>query len=75
MKKWFIGMITMSVLASSVLIADPKMNKAHKAKVKDGAKVNCTYCHNSPGNIPKKRGQDIKALYKTKTCAGQGCHK
>ena len=75
MKRYIAAIISITVLVGSFLAADPKMNKAHKGMTKDGVKVNCNYCHKSPGNIPKKKGQDIKALYKTKTCAGEGCHK
>jgi hypothetical protein len=67
--------LSISVLVSSFLAADPKMNKAHRGKIKGGVAVNCNYCHKSPGNLPKKKGQYLKTLYKTKTCVGEGCHK
>lgn len=72
--KYVIGIVSVTILASSLLSADPKMNKVHRGMMRDGVKVNCNYCHKTPGNLPKKKGQDINALYKSKTCAGEGCH-
>ena len=77
MKRLIPGLLMTAFFVSSLVFANGKINKKHLNKTgKDGAKINCVYCHKSPGaNIPKKKGQDINALYKTPYCSGQGCHK
>ena len=76
MRKTVLGVIAVILFASSVLLANGKINKVHLSKTgKDDAAVNCVYCHKTPGaNLPKKKGQDLNALYKTPYCAGHGCH-
>ena len=74
MKKIIITIIFIILFISAVLGANSTMNKAHlKMAGKDGAKINCVYCHKE-AKIPKKKGQDLEALCKTPHCAGKGCH-
>ncbi len=74
MKKRIIAIIFIAFFISAFIGANGLTNKAHlKLKGKDDAKINCVYCHNT-AKIPKKKGQDLDALYKTPYCAGKGCH-
>ena len=66
--------ILIAFFISAAIGANGQWNKAHlKMKGKDDAKINCVYCHKD-AKIPKKKGQDLEALYKTPWCAGKGCH-
>ena len=38
-------------------------------------RTKCADCHNDTTKLEKKKGADYKALLKTPSCAGQGCHK
>ena len=74
MKKAITAIVFITFFISAVLAANGAMNKAHlKMKGKDDAKINCVYCH-VKAKIPKKKGQNLDALYKTPYCAGKGCH-
>lgn len=74
MKKRTIAITFIAFFIGVFIGANPLMNKSHlKLKGKDGAKINCVYCHTT-AKIPKKKGQDLDALYKTPYCAGKGCH-
>jgi hypothetical protein len=74
MKKLLVAILFITMFASAVISANAPLNKTHlKMKGKGDAKINCVYCHNTAA-IPKKKGQDKEALYKTPHCAGKGCH-
>ena len=68
------------LMISTVSFSNTVIFGKHKDKEKDGAKVNCIYCHNTV-KIEKKKGQlqDKKLngtkLAMLKTCNGAGCHK
>jgi hypothetical protein len=74
MKKILVGIIFTIMLASSAVMANAKNNKAHLKLSKDNVKINCAYCHTTT-KIPKKKGQDLSALYKGTSCSGTDCHK
>ena len=75
MKKVFTGIIITMMMTGAVALANPKINKAHKGKTgKDGAKINCNYCHKTAA-IPKTKGQDAAKIQKGASCATAGCHK
>ena len=75
MKKIFVGTVLALMFAAGTLSANGKINKAHLGLTgKDGAKVNCVYCHTTQ-KVAKKKGQDKAALYKNAGCAGAKCHK
>jgi len=74
MKKILAAFVLVSMFAGSLLMANVAVNKQHKTlKGKDGAKVNCAYCH-TKAKIPKKKGNDINALKKGEYCSQKGCH-
>ncbi len=62
--------------ASVALFANAKLLKQHK-EVKGAAKkiATCNDCHNTKTKLEKKKGKNFKALYKTNSCNGAGCHK
>jgi hypothetical protein len=73
MKKAFLGIVLVAMFVSTALFASVPINKKHKGKELNGAKVNCVYCHKTAG-IAKEGGQDNKALQKKATCKSAGCH-
>ncbi len=61
-------------LLSTALYAGKPLNKQHKGLTgKDGAKVNCVYCHKTAGN-PKTEGNDLEQLKKGPYCNSKDCH-
>ncbi len=77
MRKFYLFSVVMAMVmafAVSNVIANPKINKQHAGKKKDGKNVNCAYCHTA-NKIAKKKGQNVKALEKAPACLGPGCHK
>ena len=75
MKKAIFGAAIATMFVSSLLFASTDLNKQHKGqKGKDGAKVNCTYCHKKAG-APKTKGNDLAKAKKGEYCAIDGCHK
>ena len=75
MKKTIFGVAIATLFVSSLLMASVPVNKQHKGLTgKDGAKVNCTYCHKKAAS-PKTKGNDLAKLKKGAYCAIDGCHK
>lgn len=76
MKRFSLAAFAITIFVCSVLFAGVPLNKKHKdLKGKDGAKVNCAYCHNADkANNPKKKGTDLAKLKKGPYCAIKGCH-
>ena len=72
MKKIVFGLAIATMFVSSILFADVNLNKKHKGMEKDGAKVNCAYCHTKAGN--PKEGKDYAKYRDGKFCKGSGCH-
>lgn len=74
MQKVILGIFIAIMAAGGNLAADGKNNKAHlKLTGPNNEKINCVYCHTTL-KIPKKKGADLNALYKTPGCAGAKCH-
>ncbi len=72
MKKILVYTIVFAISVSTMIFANTTINKAHSGLTKDGANVNCSYCHTTAG-IPKQAGN--KAQTNTNTfCLGSGCH-
>jgi hypothetical protein len=72
MKKIMISAFVFAVFGSSIIFANTTINKEHSGLTKDGANVNCSYCHTTAG-IPKQAGN--KAQSNTNTfCLGSECH-
>lgn len=64
-----------ALMVSPMVFGSMDLNKKHADKTgKDGAKVNCAYCHTTAG-IKKEKGLDMAALQKGDSCAMAGCHK
>jgi len=76
MKKLFMATILgIFVLTGMSVMANSKLMMSHK-KIKGAIQIaKCTDCHNAVTKIEKKKGQDYKAVLKTPSCAGAGCHK
>jgi len=72
MKKIIFGLAIATMFVSTVLFADVTLNKKHKGLEKDGAKINCVYCHKKAGN--PKEGKDYAKYKSGKFCKGSGCH-
>jgi len=73
MKKLIAGIALSAMFIGAVALASVDINKTHKGKSADGAKVNCVYCHKTAG-MPKAKG-DVNAAKKNAACAKSGCHK
>jgi hypothetical protein len=74
MKRAILPVIFVSIFIATMLSANGKTNKSHLSmKGKDGAKINCVYCHKT-AKIPKKKGQDVKKYESSPFCGGKGCH-
>jgi hypothetical protein len=73
MKKLVLGLVMASMFIGTVVLGSASLNGPHKGKTgKDGATINCAYCHVKAGN--PKAGKDY-AKYKTGPfCKGSGCH-
>jgi cytochrome c553 len=73
MKKLVLGLVMASMFIGTVVLGSASLNAPHKGlKGKDGATINCAYCHTAAGN--PKAGKDY-AKYKTGPfCKGSGCH-
>ncbi len=63
------------ILSAITIMANTKLMTAHKAYKGARAITKCGDCHNNTTKLEKKKGQNYKALFKTASCAGQGCHK
>ena len=58
------------------LYSNVKILQQHKAITDTSKKISsCNDCHNTTTKLEKKKGANYKALYKTASCAGKGCHK
>ncbi|HRZ27823.1 MAG TPA: hypothetical protein P5346_15790 [Spirochaetota bacterium] len=76
MKKVTIALVCgMFVFTAAALFANAKLQTAHKGYKGFKAITKCADCHNDTTKLEKKKGADYKALLKTPSCAGQGCHK
>ena len=74
MKNAILAGVSAMFLVSGLAFGNVTLNKQHKGKTGlDGDKINCVYCHKK-AEIPKKKGQDMAKLKKTKFCKGSGCH-
>lgn len=66
--------------ASAVSFSNIVISGKHKDKIKDGKKVDCSYCHFTGAKIPQKKGMFKDNLVngvsraKIKECAGKECH-
>ncbi len=75
MKKLLVSaVVVVSMMAGSVVLANPAIQGKHTGKKKGEAAVNCVYCHDT-AKIEKKAGQDKAALQKGASCTGSDCHK
>lgn len=72
MKKLFFVAAMSTMFIASLAFSSASLNKAHKGKTKDGAKITCAYCHKTAA-MPKET-KDYKKHQKNKFCAGSGCH-
>lgn len=72
--------VILMLVISTAGFSNVAINGKHKSLVKDGKKVDCTYCHTGQ-KIEKKKGQmankkfNGKGLSQMKACAGKDCHK
>jgi cytochrome c553 len=73
-KKLLFALATASMFLATALVADVPLNKKHKGQVgRDGAKVNCAYCHEKAGT--PKEGKDYVKHRTGPYCLIEGCHK
>jgi len=61
------------VFASSMALANPIIQKKHRGLKKNGAMINCGYCH-TKNNIAKQKGYPIGKVNVNPSCKGSGCH-
>jgi len=73
MKKMLLVASIASLFISALAFSSPTLVKTHKGMNKDGAAVDCAYCHKTSA-IPKE-GKDFAKYQKNATCAGPACHK
>jgi hypothetical protein len=67
----FAGAVVFSTLS---LVANVDIFKKHK-DLNGAVKIkSCNDCHNATTKLEKKKGQNYKALWKTRSCTGKGCH-
>jgi hypothetical protein len=72
MKKVLFLMVLTTLIGIPMIFANTAINKQHSGLAKDGAKVNCAYCHTTAG-IQKEAGN--KAQMNTNAfCMGSECH-
>ncbi len=62
------------LFTAASLMANVKLQNAHKAYKGAITITKCADCHNDKTKLEKKKGQNFKHLYKTPSCAGKGCH-
>ena len=73
-KMLVVALMLLTLFVSATLMATVPIGKKHKGLTHPGGdKVNCAYCH-TKHKIEKKKGQDLDALKKKPSCAGEGCH-
>lgn len=72
MKKFIFVAAISTLFISALAFSSAPLNKAHKGQEKDGAKINCAYCHKKAGIA--KESKDYDKHKKGKFCAGSGCH-
>jgi hypothetical protein len=76
MKKIFVAIVLGALFACSLGFGNPAINGKHSGKKgKDGASVNCMYCHDAAkGAVPKAKGGDLAKLKAGPFCKIAGCH-
>lgn len=80
MKKVIIILAVVS-FSSAALFSNPVIMGKHKDMVRDGKKVDCSYCHFTGIKIKQEKGQvkdgklNGKKFSKVTGCDGKGCHK
>jgi len=72
MKPALIALALAVLFISSLAFSSAQLQKAHKGLDRDGAKINCAYCHEKAA-IPKE-GKDYQKHQGNPGCKGSGCH-
>ncbi len=76
----YVAVILMFIIATAGF-SNVTISGKHKNMTKDGAKVDCNYCHGGSIKLEKKKGQLAdkklggKNLSQVKGCGGKDCHK
>ncbi len=56
-----------------MVLANDTIQKKHKGLKKNGAMINCSFCH-TKNAIPKTKGYSMTKINASKSCQGRGCH-
>mgnify|MGYP003396971128 CR=1 FL=1 len=77
MKNTLVLVFAAIMLMNVAVFASVKMNTSHKGKVgKDGAAINCAYCHDAAkGGFAKKKSGAKPQMKGNQYCSIGECHK
>lgn len=73
MKKILLVVALAFMFAGALAFSSPSLVKPHKGMIRNGAKIDCAYCHEASG--APKAGKDYAAYQKKASCQGAGCHR